>query len=299
MDARQFLGIEPTVDDRHWHLPVTPAVSTPGDFLFGGCGLAAGVVALEGATGRPVVWATAQYLAHAPTGSVLDWEVHLPAVGHRITQGRAIARLADREILTVTAALGAHRSIEDLDDLDVLRPPAVPAPEDCPHRVRLPGAGQTVFNRVDQRVAHGRLLTELDGMPGTAHTASWLRVPGHLEPSAATLAILGDYVTGGVSDAVGTPVMSLSLDNTIRIVRLVPTEWVLADIAIHAVVGGFAHGRAHLFAQDGTLLASASQSMRIRRWPAAHLQALTALAADGADGRSTGRGSPSAEDSTG
>jgi len=111
MDARQFLGLEATRDPLRWRLPVTPAVSTPGRFLYGGCALAAGLVALEAASGRPTVWATAQYLAYAPTGSVVDWEVVLPAVGSATTQGRAIARLGDVEVLTVNAALGFY----DLD----------------------------------------------------------------------------------------------------------------------------------------------------------------------------------------
>ena len=50
-------------DDLRWRLPVTPELSTPGNFLFGGCGLGAALVALEAATGRPTVWATAQYLS--------------------------------------------------------------------------------------------------------------------------------------------------------------------------------------------------------------------------------------------
>ncbi|MDQ1356726.1 MAG: hypothetical protein QOG44_1099, partial [Acidimicrobiaceae bacterium] len=39
--------------------------------MFGGCGLAAGVAAMEHASGRPAIWATAQYLSYAPTGSVV------------------------------------------------------------------------------------------------------------------------------------------------------------------------------------------------------------------------------------
>ncbi len=49
--------------------------------------------------------------------------------------------------------------------------------------------------------------------------------------------------------------------------RLVPTEWVLCDIQMHALAHGFAQGLAHLWAQDGTLLATASQSISVRRWP--------------------------------
>jgi acyl-CoA thioesterase-2 len=71
MEPLEFLGMEQTSDALHWRLPVTTAVSTPGRFLYGGAGLAAGIVAMEAATQRPTVWATAQYLTYAPTGSVL------------------------------------------------------------------------------------------------------------------------------------------------------------------------------------------------------------------------------------
>jgi len=264
MDARHFLGLEATDDPLRWRLPVTPAVCTPGRFLYGGCGLAAGIVALEEASGRPTVWATAQYLAYAPTGSVLDWEVVLAATGHNTTQGRAIGRLGDEEVLTVNAALGRH-------DLDLsgtwVTAPEVPAPEDCPVQEIPPMFADTVLVRVDQRIARGRRMTELDGTPGDAHSASWVRVPGHLEPSAGSLAVIGDFVSGGVSQPLGVRTMGRSLDNTLRVARLAPTEWVLCDIHIHALVNGFGQGLAHLWAQDGTLLATASQSISVRRWP--------------------------------
>ena len=47
-------------------------------------------------------------------------------------------------------------------------------------------------------------------------------------------------------------------------VRVHPTEWVLADIRVHAVADGFGHGLVHLWAEDGTLLATASQSTIVR-----------------------------------
>ena len=91
-------------------------------------------------------------------------------------------------------------------------------------------------------------------------------MPGHLEPSAATLAIIGDYVTGAVSQPLGRRVTSRSLDNTLRVVRLEPTEWVLCDIRIQAVVDGYGQGVANLWSEGGALLATASQSMRVRVW---------------------------------
>ena len=59
----------------------------------------------------------------------------------------------------------------------------------------------------------------------------------------------------------------LPVNTTLRVGQLVPTEWVLLDIRIHAVANGFGHGVVHLWAQDGTLLATASQSTIVRMLP--------------------------------
>jgi acyl-CoA thioesterase II len=263
VDARHFLGLEATDDPLRWRLPVTPAVSTPGRFLYGGCGLAAGIVALEEASGRPTVWATAQYLAYAPTGSVLEWEVVLAAVGGATTQARAVGRLDDEEVLTVNAALG-RRHLEVSGTW--VEPPVVPPPDQCPPQDIPAHFSDTVLFRVEHRVARGRMFSQLDGSPGDAHSAFWARLPGQLEPSAATLAVIGDYVSGGASQPLGVRTMGRSLDNTLRVVRLVPTTWVLCDIHMHALAHGFGHGLAHLWAEDGTLLATASQSISVRLW---------------------------------
>jgi acyl-CoA thioesterase len=67
----------------------------------------------------------------------------------------------------------------------------------------------------------------------------------------------------------GRRASSNSLDNTLRMVRpsdAHPTEWVLADVRVQAVADGFGHGVVHLWAEDGTLLATASQSAVVRNW---------------------------------
>ena len=45
-----------------------------------------------------------------------------------------------------------------------------------------------------------------------------------------------------------------------------PTDWVLLDIRIQAVHGGFGHGAVLLWAETGQLLAIASQSTIVRFW---------------------------------
>lgn len=264
MDARQFLGLEPSHNPYRWHLPVTQGLSTGGGFLFGGCGLGAAIAALEGTTDRPLVWATAQYLSYAQPPSVLDIDVRIAVSGRQSTQARAVGHVADREIFTVNAALGS-RSL-DIDETYVT-PLDVPPPEDCdPRPLRIPGE-ESIMSRLELRLASARAWEDLKGSPAEGgRSALWARIPDLLEPSAATLAILGDYVPFGIGQALGAFAGGNSLDNTLRVRRIVPTDWILLDIQVDGIASGFGHGTVHLYAQDGTLMASASQSTIVRFW---------------------------------
>jgi acyl-CoA thioesterase II len=144
--------------------------------------------------------------------------------------------------------------------------PAVDPPGACPPRRRVATVDDSVAQRLEMRLAIGRAFEHFDGSHSDGHSALWARVPDVLEMSAATLAILGDYVPFGVGQALGEFVTGSSLDNTLRVCALVPTEWVLVDVQVHAVEHGFGHGRVHLWAEDGTLLATAGQSCAVRAW---------------------------------
>jgi acyl-CoA thioesterase len=263
MDARQWLGLQPTHNPMRWVLPVTPGISAAGQFLFGGCALGAAIAAMENVTERPVVWATAQYLSYATPPSVLDLDVTIAVAGNSITQARVVGHVADTEIVTVNAALG-DRKLDEEGTWAVM--PDVPPPEECPPRgLRSPGT-ESIMNRLDVRLASARAWDDLGSNPmPEGRSVLWARVPDLLElSSAASLAILGDYVPFGIGQALGRVGGGNSLDNTLRVYRLVPTEWVLLDIRIQAVARGFGHGVVHQWAQDGTLLATASQSTIVR-----------------------------------
>jgi acyl-CoA thioesterase len=263
VDAPAFLGLESTHNPNRWYLPIVPGICAGGQFLFGGCGLGAGIAAMEATTGRRVVWATAQYLSYARPGSVLDIDVTVASAGHHTTQARAVGHVGDSEILTVNAALGARPSEFDGTWATM---PKVPPPEDCPNRpLRFPGV-ESINDRLDVRLADARPWGDLDGTPGDGRSALWARIPDLLEMSAGTLAIMGDFVPFGIGQALGRAGGGNSLDNTIRVATLVPTEWVLLDIRIIAVGHGFANGAVLLWAPDGTLMATASQSTIVRMW---------------------------------
>jgi acyl-CoA thioesterase len=264
MDAREFLGLDATPNPHRCYLPLVRGVSTGHQFLFGGCALGAAIEAMERTAGRPLIWATGQYLSYAHPPEILDIDVTIAVEGRQITQARAVGHVGDREIVTVNAALGRRA---DPDSGTWSRPPEVPPPGECPLRtLRMPGE-ESIMSRTEVRLANAREWADLDGTPNAdGRSALWARLPDLLESSAATLAILGDYVPFGISQALGVMGGGNSLDNTLRIVQVVPTEWVLLDIRIDAVADGFGTGTVLLWAEDGTLLATASQSTIVRRF---------------------------------
>lgn len=261
MDALAFFGLQRTRDPLRWRMPIVPELCSGLGALFGGCGLGAAIEVLERATDRPLVWATAQYLSFARPPSVLDLDVTEVVRGHQMSQARVVGRVDGEEIFTVNAALGRR-------DVDLAgswaQQPDVPPPDMTPPRVIMERHVGTIMDRLDMRLANARDQAELPGPPGDGRSALWVRLPS-LEMSAAALAIVGDYVPFGIGQALGQRAGGQSLDNTLRVAHRVPTEWVLADVRVHAVADGFGHGLVHLWTADGTLLGTASQSTIVRR----------------------------------
>ncbi|MFZ4584918.1 MAG: acyl-CoA thioesterase [Acidimicrobiia bacterium] len=256
-----FFGLEPSDDPHRWSFRVSNGLCSTIGALFGGAGLGAAILALEATTGRPVVWATAQFLSYARLDSEVTLDIIESVRGFRTSQSRVVGRVGGEEIFTVNAASGA-RDEPWSGTWDTM--PPVPAPHDCPPRELSEQFTGTIASRLDTRRANARDLPSLDGTPGDGRAALWVQLPD-LEVNAATLAVLGDYVPFGIGQTLGLPVGGNSLDNTIRVAHRQPdAEWVLADVRIHAVADGFGCGDVFLWSQDGTLLAVASQSTILR-----------------------------------
>lgn len=261
VDALRFFGLARTEEPDIWQLPVAPELCSGRGTLFGGCGLGAAIEALERTVGRALVWASAQYLSYARPPSIVEIDITEVVRGHRSSQARAVARVDGEEIFTVNSALGS-RDFPLSGSWAV--PPDVPPPDASPPRETLPRHRGTIMDRLETRIAAGRPIHELPGPPGDGRAALWVHLPS-LEMSAAALAIVGDFVPFGVGQALGERAGGNSLDNTLRIVTRHATEWILADVRVHAIAGGFGHGLVHLWAEDGTLLGTASQSAIVRK----------------------------------
>lgn len=253
--AIDWFGLQRTTDgdpDR-WTLPVTPSVSTGADFLFGGCALGAVLAALEARTDRSAIWATAQYLSFARPPSLLDITTTVITEGRNITQASAVGRVGDTAIVAVNAALGARP--HDLASTWVQRPD-VPPPDACAPRESRWHNSTSVMSRLDQRWAAQD--------PAMGRAAVWARFIGIEVVPRPLLAVLGDFVPVGLAEAIEPDNTSNSLDNTVRLTDVVPTEWVLVDIRVDQISRGIGHGQVYLWAEDGTLMGTGSQSAIIR-----------------------------------
>lgn len=256
VNARDFLGLEPTDDPKRWRLPITTGITGGRGSLYGGCGLGAVVEAAEGATGQPLTWAACQFVGGASESEVVEFEFETLVAGRRITQGRVTGRVGDRVALAALVALGTREF--ELEGHWGPLPPPVPAPADCPVRKMREERRGGVRLRMEERAATGDpdgTITALDG-----RSLVWTRLPGGVPASASALAVLGDAMSAGLAAAVGDDLRARSIDNSIRVVRPRVTEWVLADIQVDGAADGLAHGTVRLWSDDGHLLAVTSQS---------------------------------------
>lgn len=263
MDSRAFLGLSQT-SEQSFVLSVEPRLTTSGGFLFGGAGLGAGIAALETVSQRRCTWATAQYLSYARRDEKVEIDVTIAVAGSSVTQARAVCRVGEREVLTVNAALG-DRNFSAAGQFVTM--PETVSPQDARPRPLRPDHANSIMEALDMRFSKGRDFSELDGTPSDGRTMMWVRIKSLVDGiDAAALGILGDFVPMAAGQALGLRAGGNSLDNTIRFANLVPTDWVLLDIQIESVQRGFAHGTIQMFAEDGTLLATASQSCIARKW---------------------------------
>ena len=224
-------------------------------FLFGGVGLAASVSAMERATGRPLIWATAQYLSYAQPGSIVDIDVRTPVAGKNITQARVVGHVGEREIFTTNGALGQR---DEQFSRQFAQMPMVPKPDDTDTREFEFANSEDLHSRFEMRP-----IPRGDG-EGEGGSRFWIRPIRDLPISSGLLAVVADYVPSAIRIALDRPAGANSLDNTLRIHRVRPTEWLLCDTQISGIASGFVHGRMHIFADDGVLLATASQSGIVR-----------------------------------
>jgi acyl-CoA thioesterase len=257
---REFLGLEVTGDGTA-ALELTPGLARLDGKLYGGTAMAAAVTMAEHVTGRPALWSTVQFVAASCTiGDRLELVAEVRAHGHRASQVRVTATVGDTLIFD---ALGANAlAKQGAATTGFGEMPRMQPPETGPgwRPPMLADGGPTGFlERTEIRVGRAQ-----DGEDQRYRL--WARVPGRTV-TAALLGYLSDWVPSSVVQALGQQGGGISLDNTLRVGTLVPTEWVLVDFDPHLARGGYGHGAARLWSEDGTLLGVASQTSTLLTFP--------------------------------
>jgi acyl-CoA thioesterase len=260
-----MFDLKATHNPHRWYLKVERNLCTGPEhrqFLFGGIGMAASIQAMEQTCGRPVIWATAQYLSFALPGRIVDLDVVVPVAGRQTTQANVLLHIDDQKIIAVQAALGA-RDHPGQDQWVTM--PRVPKPDQCEEANYWRGDGTGLNARLEIRVAHGRFHGDRSiSARGDGRLVFWLRSREGQGVDSCMLAIAADYVASAIATATGLRAGGNSLDNTIRFAKIVPCEWMLCDVQIESLTHGIVHGRMHLYSPDGVLMATAGQSMIMR-----------------------------------
>ena len=163
----------------------------------------------------------------------------------------------------VYTALGAAATRRD-DGIrgSGVRMPDVAPPEDSPPF----GGSQGWSDRGElghHRVSEFREAERLNAGGDPDRMTMWGRLKGETTTTAAKLGFLADMVPVAVCRAAGVPGAGTSLDNSLRLGRLVDTEWVLLDHEGHVADGGYGHGLVHLWSPDGELMATGSQTAKL------------------------------------
>jgi acyl-CoA thioesterase len=258
-DDLAFLGLERTGGER-WTFELVERLCRLDLQLYGGTALAVAVATMEAEAGRPVLWATVQFVRSVPVGSRLDVHTEVLAGGHRASQLRCTAT-CDGEV--VFCGLGSAADARPGSaQLAVPSFPAVAGPESAvglrvPTPFTLPDRPTGWMLVTDMRVAEW-----VDGSDRRDRRALWARWKDRPLTRPA-IAFVADMVPSGVAHALGRVGGGISLDNSIRFGPEPVGDWLLVELDPHLAEGGYGHGAARLWSEDGRLLGIASQSAKL------------------------------------
>jgi acyl-CoA thioesterase len=247
--------------------------------LYGGTAIAVSIATAEELTRRPALWMTTQFVATAAQDTEISVLAEVLAPGKRTNQVRITG--TDPDGVAVFASLGAtghHREdglTGEFERMPKVAPPDEAAVADNPFSVMAKAAGveregaAPTFPRdtgfasvVEMRSAE--VVENPDG--GDGRICMWLRRKDREPVTPALAAFMADMVPMSVALAAGVMAGGTSLDNSIRIGTFVETEWILLDLRPHLAAGDYGHGSAHIWSEDGRLMATASQTASMIRF---------------------------------
>lgn len=255
----ELLGLEVAPDGRSGRFEVRSGLVRHDGALYGGTGLAVSVAAMETATGRDVLWASTQFVGQPFLGAEVQWAVEALAVGKRAAQ--LLVRATSGGEVAFVAIGSTGLAADDGLTGQYLTMPVVSSPEAS--RSELSALPTSANPDSWTALVEMRQAEVLDGPTTTVAFWSRLRSGGAATPAA--LAFVADLVPLSVARAAGLMGAGASLDNSMRFRGgAAPVDWVLVDLQGDFANGGFGHGSVRIWGEDGSLLATGSQSASMR-----------------------------------
>ena len=259
---QRLLGLEvDEADAGSSRFAVVPQLCRSDGRLYGGTALAVALAAIEVAASRPVLYACVQFVGTAAAGETVRVAVDLVARGRSADQAHVMATVGDRVVFTAVGGAATRDRGGISGTASVM--PVVPGPDECPPFAPAKG--------VDSRTAGGQhRLMDLREVPAPGDAdapvrrlAMWARLRGEPETTAAKLGFLADFVPIAINRSAGVLGAGTSLDNTLRVARLVDSDWVLLELIPHVAYGNYGHGTVDIWSPDGVLLATGSQTAKL------------------------------------
>jgi acyl-CoA thioesterase len=254
---------------RPYRITVDRLLCAEGDMAFGGFTMALIAEAARGWAGGRVRSLSANFISPVMLGEQLSLEPRPLHIGRRVKQLQVEGGVAGRPVISSAVVLGEagdqpgthdHGARDGGGRPRASQPPSpvtsVPPPEECPqrsYRFRKPGS---FIDVIDARLASP------EPTPGTRAEASvllWTRLDAELS-DAARLTALSDHLPYLVVRALPGVRHATTVSATVRLSSAPATEWILLDIRLLGLDGGFCTGRVRMWSQAGALVASAGQT---------------------------------------
>ena len=261
LDARLLGLVVDAHDPCQSSFEVVPHLTRSDGRLYGGCALAVALAAIEAAAERPVLYACVQFVGTAEVGETVTVAVELVARGRSADQAQLRATVGGRVVFTAVGG-SATRVVDGISGTGSVMPSVI-GPSECPPFD--PGQGKLTVQFPERRVVMDLREVPRDIAPEepVRRIAMWGRINGETENTAAKLGFLADFVPLVVTRSAGVIGAGTSLDNTLRVARLVDSEWVLLDLIPHVAYGSYGHGTVDIWTPDGVLLATGSQTAKL------------------------------------
>lgn len=272
-----FLGLEAGAGTGRFRFVVEDRLARLDGRLYGGTAIAVSIAAAEQVTQRGALWMTTQFVATAAHAAQIDVQVEVLAPGKRTNQVRVTGTESGGGVVFASlGATGIHRD-GGLSGVFEARPDV--GPPSSAERWASPFHGMASAAGVDVplpplppetgfvtvvELRHAPVAEHPDH--GLGRVCVWVRRRDGVPITPALAAYLADMVPMSIARACGVVAGGTSLDNTIRIGSFVDSEWVLIDLRPHLVVGDYGHGAAHVWSEDGHLMATASQTASMLRF---------------------------------